>query len=249
MKANKEKIGVMLVDDHAIFRMGLASLLGTVDEIEVVGDAGDGKAAIAKALELRPDVILMDMLMPNGLDGSETTRLLLEEWPEAKVVILTTYETADGIAHAKAATAYPVTLAINPMSDSEEDDIVSVKLLYRNDYLNPNQLSQVENVMSVSMTKGEFVEGQGQLWTGTIPASDIPAAGMLLRWAAQVTDASGNIWRTPSFRNPTPSPTRRRKSATAPITTRAFRWRRVRSPLSRRSSRSRRSKAARSSAT
>ena len=100
MKANKEKIGVMLVDDHAIFRMGLASLLGTVDEIEVVGDAGDGKAAIAKALELRPDVILMDMLMPNGLDGSETTRLLLEEWPEAKVVILTTYETADGIAHA-----------------------------------------------------------------------------------------------------------------------------------------------------
>ena len=97
MKANKEKIGVMLVDDHAIFRMGLVSLLGTVEEIEVVGDAGDGNAAIAKALELRPDVILMDMLMPNGPDGSETTRLLLKRWPEAKVVILTTYETADGI--------------------------------------------------------------------------------------------------------------------------------------------------------
>jgi len=93
-------ITVMLVDDHAIFRMGLASLLGTAGGIKVVGDAGDGETAVKKALELRPDLIIMDLLMPGGMDGAETTRKLLEEWPEAKVVILTTYETADGIAHA-----------------------------------------------------------------------------------------------------------------------------------------------------
>ena len=91
---------VLLVDDHAIFRMGLASLLGTAKGIKVVGDAGDGASAVEKALSLRPDVVIMDLIMPGGMDGAEATKTLIEEWPEAKVVILTTYETADGIGHA-----------------------------------------------------------------------------------------------------------------------------------------------------
>ena len=95
-----KQTSVMLVDDHAIFRMGLASLLGTAKDIKVVGDAGDGETAIAKALKLKPEVVIMDLLMPGGMDGAETTKALLEKWPEAKVVILTTYETADGIGHA-----------------------------------------------------------------------------------------------------------------------------------------------------
>ena len=98
-------ISVLLVDDHAIFRMGLASLLGTTKDIKVIGDAGDGATAIKKSLKLKPDVIIMDMLMPGGLDGAETTRKLREQWPEAKVVILTTYDTADGIGHALEAGA------------------------------------------------------------------------------------------------------------------------------------------------
>lgn len=96
---------VLLVDDHAIFRMGLASLLGTTKDIKVIGDAGDGATAIKKALKLKPDVIIMDMLMPGGMDGAETTKQLRQEWPEAKVVILTTYDTADGIGHALEAGA------------------------------------------------------------------------------------------------------------------------------------------------
>lgn len=96
---------VLLVDDHAIFRMGLASLLGTTKDIKVIGDAGDGATAIKKALKLKPDVVIMDMLMPGGMDGAETTKKLREEWPEAKVVILTTYDTADGIGHALEAGA------------------------------------------------------------------------------------------------------------------------------------------------
>lgn len=98
------KIRLLLVDDHAMIRMGLASLLGTRRELEVVGDAEDGESAIRKALKLKPDVVIMDLLMP-GMDGAETTRRLLEKSPETKILILTTFGTADGIAHALEAGA------------------------------------------------------------------------------------------------------------------------------------------------
>jgi DNA-binding NarL/FixJ family response regulator len=94
-----KKTTVMIVDDHAIFRMGLASLLGTAKDLIVAGDAGDGETAVKTALKIRPDVVIMDLLMP-GLDGAETTRRLLAEWPEAKIIILTTYDSANGIGQA-----------------------------------------------------------------------------------------------------------------------------------------------------
>ena len=93
------KIKTLLIDDHAVMRMGLASLLETTKEVEVVGDAGKGAEGIRKALTTRPDVVIMDLMMP-GMDGVETTHALLEKWPEANVLILTTFETSDGISHA-----------------------------------------------------------------------------------------------------------------------------------------------------
>ena len=99
-----EKIKVMIVDDHAILRMGLASLLNAKKDIEVVGEANSGAAALKKAPKLKPDVIVMDLMMPE-MDGEETTRRLKALMPEARILILTTFGTADGIAHALEAGA------------------------------------------------------------------------------------------------------------------------------------------------
>ena len=94
-----EKISVLIVDDHAMFRMGLKSLLGTCRDIKVVGDASDGKAAVAQVRKLRPSVVIMDLLMPE-MDGVEATRQILAAAPGTNVLILTTFGTADGISHA-----------------------------------------------------------------------------------------------------------------------------------------------------
>ncbi len=99
-----KKTTVLIVDDHAIMRKGLASLLRTSREIEVLGDAGDGETGIRMAVKLKPDVVIMDLMMP-GMDGTEATRQLLESQPDAKVLIFTTFGTADGIGHALKAGA------------------------------------------------------------------------------------------------------------------------------------------------
>ena len=93
------KIRILIVDDHAIVRMGLAAILGTKAGLEVVGDAEDGTAAIQKAQKLRPDVVLMDIVMPE-MDGATATAKILQLLPQTKVIILTSFGEADGIAHA-----------------------------------------------------------------------------------------------------------------------------------------------------
>ena len=97
-------IRVLIVDDHAILRMGLASLLSSKSEIEVVGDASDGPSGIRKALKLKPDVVIMDLMMP-GMDGIEATKELLAKTPECKILILTTFGTSNGINNALEAGA------------------------------------------------------------------------------------------------------------------------------------------------
>ena len=94
-----KKIKILIVDDHAIVRMGLASTLETHSDLSVVGEADDGKAALRKAAELAPDLVLMDLMMP-GMDGVEATAELHRRFPEMKILILTTYGTANGIARA-----------------------------------------------------------------------------------------------------------------------------------------------------
>jgi len=86
-----ELVRVMLVDDHPIYRDGLAALLGSLKGVEVVGTAGDGLEAVQRAAELQPDVVVMDVQMPQ-LDGIEATRRITADSPHIGVVVLTMAE-------------------------------------------------------------------------------------------------------------------------------------------------------------
>jgi DNA-binding NarL/FixJ family response regulator len=97
-------VRVLLVDDDDLMRAGLTAVLSSDATIDVVGEAPDGRAAVERAIELRPDVVLMDVRMP-GLDGIAATRELLAVSPNVKVVVLTTFEQDDYIFGALSAGA------------------------------------------------------------------------------------------------------------------------------------------------
>jgi two-component system, NarL family, response regulator LiaR len=83
-------IRVVFVDDHEMVRIGVSAYLSAQPDIQVVGEAADGRKGVELALELRPDIILMDLVMKE-MDGIEATRKIIEQWPEAKVIIVTSF--------------------------------------------------------------------------------------------------------------------------------------------------------------
>jgi NarL family two-component system response regulator LiaR len=102
--AEAKPIRVMIVDDHPIVRDGLKSVLLAADDMELAGEAGSGREALARCRESVPDVILMDVVMP-GMDGLETTRAVLGQYPAVKIVVLTTFPEEDLVQKALAAGA------------------------------------------------------------------------------------------------------------------------------------------------
>ena len=86
-----DRIRVLLVDDHAVVRSGLSAFLMAFDDLELVGEAGDGKEAVRFCERHRPDVVLMDLVMP-GMDGVAATRAIRERCPEVQVIALTSFK-------------------------------------------------------------------------------------------------------------------------------------------------------------
>lgn len=86
-------IRILVVDDHALFRQGLRQLLATTDDLLVVGEAGSGSEAVELVTRLAPDVVLMDIAMPD-LDGIATTEILRQRYPGIRIVMLTMYDAA-----------------------------------------------------------------------------------------------------------------------------------------------------------
>lgn len=85
-----DMIKVLFVDDHEMVRIGVSAYLSTQADIEVIGEADNGEEAVRLALELKPDIILMDLVM-DRMDGIEATRQIVTAWPEAKVIVVTSF--------------------------------------------------------------------------------------------------------------------------------------------------------------
>ena len=92
----EDPIRVLIADDHPLFRDGMRGLLGSLPDMEVVGEASSGEQAMALARELQPDVILMDIKMP-GINGIEATREILHISPRIGVVVVTMFEDDDSV--------------------------------------------------------------------------------------------------------------------------------------------------------
>lgn len=110
------KTTILIADDHLVVRMGLATIIGLEKDLIVAGEAKDGAEAVRLAGELKPDVIVMDLMMPR-LDGAEATAKILAADPSAKILILTTFSSSEGVKAALDAGA--VGAIVKDSSDAE----------------------------------------------------------------------------------------------------------------------------------
>ncbi|MBX3068229.1 MAG: response regulator transcription factor [Cryobacterium sp.] len=109
-------IRILVVDDHPIVRSGIIGLLGTTSDLKVVGEASTGTEAVELALKLKPDLVLMDLRMPD-IDGDEATAIILKQLPDTKVLILTTYDSDESILTAIEAGASGYLLKAAPQEE------------------------------------------------------------------------------------------------------------------------------------
>ena len=144
-----KKIRILLADDHTIMRMGLATLLESEPDMCVVGEAENGQVAVRLARELKPDVVIMDLMMP-VLSGAEATRIIREENPDVRVVVLTTFGSS-----AELALAVRNGAAATLLKDTETADLVNVlRRVHEGMRIIPDDVLAMldENVASADLT-------------------------------------------------------------------------------------------------
>lgn len=112
-------ISILFADDHEMVRIGVSAYLSAQPDMEIIAEADDGHLAVEKALELRPDIILMDLVMKK-MDGIEATKLIIDEWPEAKIIIVTSFIDDDKVYPALEAGAMSYILKTSKASDIAE---------------------------------------------------------------------------------------------------------------------------------
>lgn len=113
-----ETLQILVAEDHPLFRKGMISLLSSVSEFEVIGEAATGEEAVARATQMQPDVVLMDLQMPN-MNGIEATRRILEESLNIRVLVVTLFEDDDSVFMALRAGARGYIL-----KDADEEEMV-----------------------------------------------------------------------------------------------------------------------------
>ena len=95
----KNKIRILIADDHMLLRIGLTSFISGKDDLQCVGEADNGRTAVELTLKLKPDVVIMDLMMPE-MSGAEATKLIHDKLPETRIVVLTSYGTSKELAEA-----------------------------------------------------------------------------------------------------------------------------------------------------
>jgi len=140
----KQSIRLLVVDDHAIVRKGIKALLSSLEDIEVVGEAGDGQDAVDKTNKLIPDVVLMDLVMPR-FDGISAISQISSEHPNIKIIALTSFATDDKVFPAIKAGAIGYIL-----KDSDPDDLIkAIYQVYKNEpALQPSIARKVLNELN-----------------------------------------------------------------------------------------------------
>ena len=148
------KIRILIADDHAVVRMGLSALFSAKKDLEVVGQAKDGEAAVRETVRLRPDVVIMDLMMPKK-DGIEATQEILRRSPDARILVLTSYATSDGIVQALKAGAVGAV-----MKSAENSELVSAirRIAAGNRYVSPEIDSLIASDPPISDLTGRQSE-------------------------------------------------------------------------------------------
>ena len=145
-----DTLRILVAEDHPLFRKGVISLLSSVPDFEVVGEATTGEEAVVRATELQPDVVLMDLQMPK-VNGIEATRRILQESPSIRVLVVTLFEDEDSVFMALRAGARGYVL-----KDADEEEMVhAIRAVGRSEAIfSPNVATRVLSYFAASPPGG-----------------------------------------------------------------------------------------------